>query len=184
MNDLSASFAQIGHRPARFTTAEFLRMAEVGAFENMKVELIDGEIERMTPPMGTHGSFQARVIIQLGAIAGTRVMGETGIDLGRDTVLGCDAALLHAPVTEHRLLRPDEVLLVIEVAHTTLDRDTGLKRAKYASAGIPHYWVIDTEARVALVFGQPADGDYPDRSETPFTDPLPVPGADASITLA
>ncbi|WP_375428447.1 Uma2 family endonuclease [uncultured Sphingomonas sp.] len=173
-----------GHRPGRFTTAEFLHMAEVGAFADIKVELVDGEIERMHSSMGTHGSFQASIIVKLWSAAGRRVMGETGIDLGRNTVLGCDAALLHRPMSEHRLLRPDEVELVVEVAQTSLDRDLGLKRARYAAAGIPYYWVVNTADRVTYVFGRPVDRDYRDEGEVAFPAPLPVPGADVAITLA
>lgn len=188
MNDLSPGFIRFsdvaGHRPGRFTTAEFLRMIEAGAFEAMKVELVDGEIERMHSPMGTHGSFQASIVGRLWALAGARVMGETGIDLGRNTVFGCDAALLHQPMSEHRLLRPDEVALVVEVAHTSLDRDLGLKRARYAAAGILHYWVVNTADRVTYIFGCPVDRDYLDEGEVAFADPLPVPGTDAMITLA
>jgi Uma2 family endonuclease len=173
-----------GHRPGRFTTAEFLHMAQVGAFADIKVELVDGEIERMNSPMGTHGSFQASIIVKLWDAAGPRVMGETGIDLGRNTVLGCDAALLHRPMSEHRLLRPDEIVLVVEVAQTSLDRDLGLKRARYAAAGIAHYWVINTTDRVTYVFGRPVDRDYGDEWEVAFDGALPVPGTDATITLA
>lgn len=42
--------------PARFTTAEFLCMAEAGAFDDMNVELVDGELSRMTPPMNDHSA--------------------------------------------------------------------------------------------------------------------------------
>jgi Uma2 family endonuclease len=187
MNDLSPSStrftADAGRRPGRFTTAEFLRMGEVGAFDDIKVELVDGEIERMQSPKGTHGGFQAAIVGQLWMLAGARVMGETGIDLGSDTVLGCDAALLRAPMREHRLLRPEEVLLVVEVAHTSLDRDMGLKRARYATAGIPHYWVVNTADRVAYVLGRPVEGDYRNEEEISFGDPLDVPGTDATITI-
>ncbi len=60
---------------ARFTTAEFLRMVESGAFEGMKVELIDGELERMNPPMGGHAAAQANVVFHLAQAVGVALSG-------------------------------------------------------------------------------------------------------------
>ncbi len=52
-------------------------MVEAGAFEGMKVELIDGELERMNPPMGGHAQAQASVVFHLARTMGvTLVVGE------------------------------------------------------------------------------------------------------------
>jgi Uma2 family endonuclease len=170
------------HR-ARFTAAEFRHMALLGAFDDMKVELIDGELERMNPPMGGHATRQAMIIAQLWPVVGERLVGEVGIDLGNDSVVGCDAAVLHRPMAEQRMLEPAEVLLVIEVAETTIGRDLGLKRHKYAAAGIANYWVIDGAAAVVHVHSSPLDGEYEDVAVVQFNEPLAVPGTDAAIRL-
>ena len=173
--------------PARFSTAEFVRMVEAGAFDDIKVELVEGELQRMNPPMGGHASRQADVVGALWAALRTtpmRVVGEIGIDLGSDTILGCDAAVLHAPMHERRFLRPDEIALVIEIAETTLTRDLGLKRAKYAAAGIAEYWVVDGARAVTHVYREPIDGDYASVATTRFGESLAVPGAAAAIVLA
>lgn len=161
---LSASFS-----PARFTTAEFLRMCEAGAFDDMKVELVNGELERVPPPGNEHGRRQMMVGIRLSRVIAEELLrGEVGIDLGHDTLLGCDAAILVAPVWGNGVLQPSEVTLAIEVSETTHDRDMGLKRIKYASAGIPNYWVIDGDRSVVHVWGEP----------------LAVPGTDQTIVIA
>ena len=119
-----ASFASAEVSPARFTTAEFLRMCESGAFDDMKIELVDGELERMPPPQNEHGRRQSTAVIRLSRVIAEELLrGEVGIDLGNDTVLGCDAAILVAPVLGNRILRPDEVRLAVEVAETTRSRD-------------------------------------------------------------
>lgn len=158
-------------------------MALLGAFDDMKVELIDGELERMNPPMGGHATRQAMVIAQLWPVVGERLVGEVGIDLGNDSVVGCDAAVLHRPMAEQRMLMPAEVLLVIEVAETTIGRDLGVKRAKYAAAGIAHYWVIDGTAAVVHVHSQPGAGGYESVAVVRFGESLAVPGTDATIRL-
>jgi Uma2 family endonuclease len=177
---------QIDHK-ARFTTAEFLRMVAAGAFEDMKVELVEGELERMNPPMSEHGRLQMDVGYRLRRIfdghATIRVFGETGIALGPDTVRACDAVVVRAAPEADRLLRPDEILLVIEIAESTLARDLGPKRIDYARAGIPHYWVVDGDRSVVHLYADPVAGEYADICSIRFGAPMPVPGTGATITL-
>ncbi|HJO64736.1 MAG TPA: Uma2 family endonuclease [Sphingomonas sanguinis] len=169
---------------ARFTAPEFLRMVESGAFEGMKVELIDGELERMNPPMGGHAAAQANVVFYLAQAVGVAlVLGETGLVIDDSTVIACDAALLRQPIAENRFLTPDDVLLVVEIAQTTQSRDMGLKRMLYAQASFPTYWVIDGVRRVVHVYADPVEGDYSSVHTVRFGAPLAVPGSDAAITL-
>lgn len=169
---------------ARFTSAEFLHMVESGAFEGMKVELIEGELERMNPPMNGHSAAQAHVVFYLAQKMGPAlVRGETGLMLNDSTVVACDAALLRAPVAENRFLTPADLLLVVEIAQTTQARDLGLKRMLYARADIPTYWAIDGTRRVIHVHAEPVDGEYTSVRTVRFGEALPVPGSDAAITL-
>lgn len=169
---------------ARFTSAEFLRMVESGAFEGMKVELIAGELERMNPPMGGHAAAQANVVFHLAQAVGVAlILGQTGLVIDDSTVVACDAALLRQPIAENRFLTPDDVLLVVEIAQTTQSRDMGLKRMLYAQANIPTYWVIDGVRRVVHVYADPVEGDYSSVHTVRFGAPLAVPGSNAAITL-
>lgn len=169
----------------RLTTAEFLRMNDCGAFDEVKVELVDGELQFMQNPLNNHAMRQAQLVIRLAGVMGEdRVRGEVGIDLGYDTLLGCDVAALCQAVTENRMLRPDDLMLVIEISETTLRRDLGMKRGKYAAAGIRCYWVVDGNHRVVHVHTEPVDGDYVAVHTIRFGEPLTVPGTDATITLS
>lgn len=179
-----ASFLSVVSSPARFTTVEFLRMCDAGAFGDMYVELVDGELERMPPPGNEHGRRQMMVGVRLSRVIAEELLrGDVGIDLGNDTVLGCDAAVLVAPVVGNRILQPDEVALVVEVAETTRSRDMDMKRVKYSSAGIASYWVIDGERSVVHVWSEPVNGDYAQISTVRFGEPLAVPGTDQTIVI-
>ena len=170
--------------PARFTTAEFLRMGEAGAFDDMKVELVEGELVRMNPPMSAHAARQAKIAIRLSRLfAESRIMGEVGVDLGNDTLVGCDVAVLREPVAENRLLVAADVLLVIEVAETSAARDTTFKRFAYAGGDIPHYWVVDGTRAVVHVYAAPVEGDYTRFQSIGFGEPLAVPETDGTITI-
>lgn len=184
MNQLAALPVPESFR-ARFTTAEFLRMGEAGAFEGMKVELVRGELERMNPPQTAHAGRQARIMIRLAhGIAEDRLFGEVGIDLGEDTVFACDIAVTHAPVTGNRLLHAREVALVIEIAETTRLRDLGMKRMAYAGADIPFYWVVDGQLGVTHIHSEPTLGDYRRIATIPFGEPVAVPGSESAIVIA
>ncbi|RXD03437.1 Uma2 family endonuclease [Sphingomonas sp. UV9] len=184
MNTSAASLLTDRQEKARFTTAEFLRMGESGAFDDMKVELVDGELVRMNSPMSAHAARQAKIAIRLARLFDeSRIMGEVGVDLGNDTVLGCDVAVVREPVGANRLLVAADFLLVIEVAETSAARDTTMKRFAYAGGGIPHYWVIDGSRSVVHVYGAPIKGDYTKFYSVGFGEAFAVPETDGTITI-
>jgi Uma2 family endonuclease len=184
MDTSGASLRTDRQEKARFTTAEFLQMGESGAFDDIKVELVDGELVRINPPQFAHASRQAKIAIRLSRLfAESRIVGEAGVDLGNDTVLGCDVGVLRTPVEENRLLRAADFLLVIEVAETSVARDTTMKRFAYACGGIPHYWVVDGARSVIHVYASPVEGDYTRFQSVGFGEPLSVPGTDGTITI-
>lgn len=54
---------------------------------------------------------------------------------------------------------PEEIYLIIEVAHSTLNYDRKVKGPIYANAGIPEYWIINLKARKIEVHLSPATED-------------------------
>jgi Uma2 family endonuclease len=78
--------------------------------------------------------------------------------------------------TSHPL--PSDVLLLVEVSHTTLRFDTKIKAPLYAEAGIAEYWVLNIPENVVEVRTEPANGRYtklatfkPDGSVSPLAFP-------------
>lgn len=185
MNEMSRIIAvPVEAWKAPITTAEFLRMCDADVFDEGKIELVDGELIRMPPPGNAHGMLQMVVVAQLLQLFGVeRVRADVGIDLGSDTVLGCDGALLRAPLNRPGMVLPSDLLLVLEVSETTLRRDLGMKRGKYAAAGIPLYWAVDGKHSIVHVHAEPVDGEYIDVHTVRFGEPLTLPGTDAPITL-
>ncbi|MDX2238094.1 MAG: Uma2 family endonuclease [Hyphomonadaceae bacterium] len=77
------------------------------------------------------------------------------------------------------------VLLVIEVADTTMDMDSRVKAPRYAEGGVREYWLIDVEARRTLVHRLREDGAYDEPSEIAYDQPvhaLLIP--DLTLTLS
>lgn len=72
------------------------------------------------------------------------------------------------------------MLLVVEIADSSLRCDTGRKAALYASSGIRELWVIDAVRLTTRVFQGPATDGYRNASDLGPADklvPLIAPGA-------
>ena len=172
--------------PARFSTAEFLAMCDAGAFNDMKVELIDGEIFRMSPPYATHALYQSRLIVALHrAITGQAelvVLGETGITLREGLVRSCDAAVIRR-IDERRMLRPDDIVVLVEISDTTLADDLGGKRFDYAAAGIANYLVVDINGKQSHALSDLREGDYACGDRLRFGSKVEFPGLAGPIII-
>jgi Uma2 family endonuclease len=57
---------------------------------------------------------------------------------------------------------PDDVLLIVEVADTSLEGDRACKLPRYAGAGIEEVWIVNVEAREVEVYRQPSGSRYAD----------------------
>ena len=58
--------------------------------------------------------------------------------------------------------KPEDLLLLVEIADTTLRFDVTVKAALYARAGVIEYWVLDVVGRRLLVHRDPRAGAYAD----------------------
>ena len=57
--------------------------------------------------------------------------------------------------------RPNETVLVVEVADVTIERAQGFKRALYASGRIPVYWIVNLINCRVEVYTEPRGGKNP-----------------------
>jgi len=152
-------------RTRPFSVEEFHRMAETGILrEDDRVELIDGEIIPMTPIVPQHAAcvdWLVRLLIQ--RVPGDVVVHvQNPLRLADDVELYPDLALLRPDANRYRdrSPRPQEVLLVIEVADTSLARDRCDKIPRYAEAGILEVWLIDLTKQEVHVARNPSGSQY------------------------
>jgi Uma2 family endonuclease len=148
-----------------FTVDEFMRMSEAGIFrEDGRFELIRGEIFEMPPPGPPH----AGRVNRLNHLFVSRLGGSFIISVQNPAVLDSYSQ----PMPDLKILkfrqdfytdshpRPDDILLAIEVSHTTVRYDTNVKAPLYAETGIPEYWLIHVKKDVLVVHTDPANGKY------------------------
>ena len=149
----------------RFTVAEYYAMAEAGILtEDDRVELIEGEIIQMAAIGSQHAACVSRLtrllVEQTGDLAVVHVQNPVRLsDLSEPQP---DLALLRPREDFYAGAhpRPADALLVIEVAHTTLGYDRGIKLPLYAASGVPEVWIVDVEGEVVDLYAEPEGGRF------------------------
>lgn len=139
----------------RFTAGEFERMGEAGILRDERLELIEGEILRMSPI----GSRHAAVVERLGALLqqklGERapVRRQNPVRLEPESEPQPDVAVVKPRPDFYASAHPGpaDVFLLVEVAETTADFDRGRKAPVYARCGIPETWIVLLERGVVEV---------------------------------
>jgi len=143
----------------RFTRDEYYRMAEVGLFRDQRVELLNGEIIRMSPQNTPHASTLYRVVRTLERRIGTHtcIRGQLPIVLNDWSEPEPDVAVcLPDPYDYSRAHpQPDQILLLIEVADASVSYDRGQKAAAYALSNIPELWIVELPTRRIVILADP-----------------------------
>jgi Uma2 family endonuclease len=152
-----------------FTREEYHRMAEVGILKPTdRVELIRGEIIEMSPPGRRHVAF----VNNLTQILVTRLTGRAIVSVQNPVALADDSepqpdlAVVRRRAVPYKEaeIATDDVLLLIEVAESSLVYDRSTKLRLYAEAGVAEYWVVDGTAERIEVHRTPETGGYRDVS--------------------
>lgn len=142
------------------------RMIDAGIFaRGERVELIEGELLAMTPIGSLHafaGHEFVRQLYAAGAESRSVIAQGSPLVLGDSSEPEPDVVLLRLPADRYRASKPTErdVLLVIEIAQSSLKFDRGPKLALYARFAIPEVWICDLDGRQLECFTEPLNGTY------------------------
>ncbi len=152
-------------RPHRFTVDDYYRMAAAGILhEDSRVELIKGQIVDMSPVGSPHHGMVNRLNrLLVPLVAGRGIVSvQNPVRLDDDSEPQPDIAILKPRADDYTTAtaRPDEVMLIIEVADSSLDYDRETKMPLYAENGIPEYWLVNLTSRVVEVHRLPQAGRY------------------------
>jgi Uma2 family endonuclease len=145
-----------------WTVEAYDKAAEIGLFgPDPKVELLEGEVYTIAPMLPGHST----AIRKLDRLVG-RELDPAQWAVGSQTpVLLNDRSepepdLWVAKGGDDTYLRrhpgPDDLVLVVEVADTSLTRDREQKIPAYAAAGIPYAWLVSLPEKTITAYSGPA----------------------------
>lgn len=171
----------------RWSVEEYHQMAQAGLLdETDRVELIEGELVDMAPIGSKHAFLVDRLaeLLSSGPQAGYMVRVQNPVVLGDRNEPQPDIALVRRANYIDRHPSSGDVLLIVEVADTTLEYDRDVKLALYARHGIPEVWLLNVKAGELTVYREPAEGQYrlirkPTAAEA--VSPMSVPGVAISL---
>ncbi len=146
----------------RLTVDDYHAMAEAGILtEDDRVELLDGKIIALSPVGGPH----IGCVMRLTRLFVDRTDTSVFVSVQNPVLLDPhwkpepDLALLRPGIADH-VPTADQVLLLVEVADTTLARDRTVKLPRYAEAGIPEVWIVALAEGYVEVYRRPSPDGY------------------------
>jgi hypothetical protein len=147
----------------KWTIEAYHQAIAAGCFADQPVELFQGEIIEVSPESPFHHFLNLNGADYLRLLLGQQaIVSEAHPITLVNSEPEPDIAVVRAPIAayKNRHPSPEDIYWIIEIADSTLNKDLGLKKALYASAGIPEYWVIDVKAKTLNIFQSPLENDY------------------------
>lgn len=142
-------------------------LGEVGFFgEKDRVELLNGELILMSPI----GLRHTKAMRRLGRIFNQRLGDLCMVDYQDPVILSetsepqPDLLLLRPDIDESdELPLPQDVLLVVEIADSSLGYDRGVKLQAYAAAGMREVWILNLREDILESYRAPAGGSFTEK---------------------
>lgn len=148
----------------KWTVDELLAMDRAGLLDPSKrIELVNGEVYEMAI-----GENHASTVIQLSKLF-ERTFGNQALISTQNPVRMGDLGL---PQPDLTLLKPrddfyaqahptpSDVLLLIEIADSTIKYDREIKLPSYAQNAVNEVWIVNLNAGYTEVYRDPLDGEY------------------------
>ncbi len=148
-----------------FTVAEYHKMIEAGIInEDDRVELLYGRIIEMSPKSAAHASVNEDVadVFKSKLKKKAVVRSQNPIILDDLSEPEPDIVIAKPPKSRYYKQHPSvsDVLLVMEIADTTLSKDRKTKGLAYSECGIPQYLLLNLKKKEIEDYRCPAKGGY------------------------
>ncbi|OJJ19096.1 hypothetical protein BKI52_19975 [marine bacterium AO1-C] len=160
---------------------EYHLMGEVGILKEKGIELIEGEIIKMSPTGSNHSACvsvlidlltEARLLSKLKKDIIIRVQDPIMLDDFSEPEPDIVIVKYLSDYYRQKLPQSKDVLLLIEVSDSTLGTDREIKAPLYAKASVPEYWIVNIEAQQIEVYYAPASGAYQQKKVFGINDEL------------
>ena len=148
-----------------WTVDEFYCAYDAGDLDhNKRWELLQGRIIEKMPPGPHHAAF-SDIISQLlrdRMQPSFIVREEKSVHLAFDSELVLDITVARGVRTDYLDHHPtaQEVVLLVEIADSSVAKDLGEKAQSYAQAGMTEYWVVLVNENAIVRYRQPSPEGY------------------------
>ncbi len=147
------------------TSIEYYQMMESGIIrEGERVELILGQIFSMAAKSTRYTVFVTRLLKELLALAEGRVIirSQDPISLPNNSEPEPDIVIARLRSDEYINSHPSpaDIILVMEVADSSIKFDRDIKAPLYAAAGITEYWIVNLIDNRLEIYRQPSGSIY------------------------
>ncbi len=147
----------------KWSVEDYHNMIDAGILCDRNVELLAGEIIKMSPESPSH----YYTVKQGTKYLETLLTGKADIRFNGPITLSesepePDIAIVRLPESIYKDHHPyaEDILGIIEVAKSSLKKDLELKLSIYAQARIEEYWVLDLSQKQLIVFRKPENNIY------------------------
>jgi Uma2 family endonuclease len=150
-----------GNTPMRpLKRVEYDRLAELGCFEDEKVELLFGMVIPMSPIDPAHEESKHVVGKLLERLLGGRALVRWNNSFAASDVSEPEPDVMVVPDYDRWHEHPSKAFLVVEVARSSLRRDKGPKALLYGLAEVDEYWIVNHVDDVIEVYRDRHAGDW------------------------
>jgi Uma2 family endonuclease len=161
-----------------WTVDDYHRMGDAGILtEDDRVELIEGELLEMAPIGAEHiAASNALTRLLVLAVGDSFIVSVANpVRLTQRSEPQPDFTVLK-PRDDYRTMlpRPEDTILAVEVANTSLNYDRNVKLALYARSRIPEVWIVNLAAEEVEVYRSPVGDVYTSVTRAGLSDSLMI----------
>ena len=174
--------------PRLLTISEYQQMVEVGILRaDERVELLAGKIYQRGPIGGRHAGMVKKLNRLFSQLVGDKavISVQDPLAIPAYSAPEPDLMLLRPPLARYLDKHPEaaDVLLLIEVADSTVARDQVLKLPLYAEAEVAEVWLINLPAQQIECYAEPKASHYALRRILQAGEHIAVPGLETTLAV-
>ncbi|MBS0017729.1 MAG: Uma2 family endonuclease [Arthrospira sp. SH-MAG29] len=172
----------------KWSLDDYHHMIKTGLLVGRPVELLAGEIVKMSPEGESHAFFSRAAGSYLTRILGDRALVSPAkpITLPNDSEPEPDIAIVASLGREYLSHHPypENIFWVIEYANSSLQKDKTVKYHLYAEAGIPEYWLVNLQTGELIINREPRGREYGSKMTLTSGEVSPLAFPDLTIPVA